>query len=99
MDLVPVTGMDLVPVTGVSPQYTRTGVSPQYTRTGVSPQMCTFGRHFAVLTINEGQGHIRDQLFLVREGCQIWKSQEFKVVTLRPGFETGSMTGLISTFR
>ena len=53
-------------------------------------------RHFAVLTVNGRQGHIQDHLFLVREGTRIWESWFFKVVTLAPVFETGSMPGLMT---
>ena len=56
----------------------------------------TFWRHFAVLTINTAVGHIRDHLFLGREGTARWKSWKFKVVHFGGGFETGSMTGLMT---
>ena len=62
-------------------------------------QVCTFGRHFAVLTINLALGHSWDHLFLVREGWPKWKSGKFKVVILGSVFETGTMTGLMTTFQ
>ena len=63
------------------------------------PSWCTFWRHFAVLTINLAQGQNWDHLFLVREGTAKWKSWKFKVMLLRPVFETGSMAGLMTDFR
>ena len=56
-------------------------------------------RHFAVLTINVAVSLFWDHLFLGREGCDIWKSWKFKVMTLRPLFEIGSMAGLMKLFR
>ena len=61
--------------------------------------LCTFWRHFAVLTLIYGLGHIWDHLFLAREGWAYWKSQEFKVVTFERVLEIGSMAGLITLFR
>ena len=60
---------------------------------------CAFWRHFAVLTINTEGGQKQDHLFLVREGGLIWKSWKFKVMVSEAGFETGSMPGLMATFR
>ena len=59
----------------------------------------TFWRHFAVLTLNMGQGQKQDHLFLVREGQRIWKSWKFKVVLFHRLFETGTMTGLMTIFQ
>ena len=56
-------------------------------------------RHFAVLTNKPVRGQKRDHLFLRREGWRIWKSWKFKVVYLGTVFETGTMTGLMTTFR
>ena len=58
-----------------------------------------FWRHFAVLTIYTGVSLFWDHLFLPREGYGIWKSWKFKVMTLRPVFEIGSMPGLMTDFR
>ena len=64
----------------------------------VDTHLVTFWRHFAVLTSFSGLGHIRDHLFLGREGAHIWKSWKFKVVVLSSVFETGSMPGLMTKF-
>ena len=61
--------------------------------------LVVFWCHFAVLTINTRVSHIRDHLFLVREGCNKWKSWNSRSCILEPLFETGSMPGLIRTFR
>ena len=65
----------------------------------VRAHMVTFWRHFAVLTVLSREGHIEDHLFLVREGWLYLKIWKFKVMTLRPVFESGTMTGLMTTFR
>ena len=51
-------------------------------------------RHFAILTIFGGRTHIRDHLFLVREGWPKSVFRKFKVVTFDRVFEIGSMAGL-----
>ena len=55
-------------------------------------------RHFAVLTVKPLLGHIRDHLFLGREGYRIWKSWKFKDVYSGGFFETGSMPGLMTFY-
>ena len=72
-------------------------------RGGIAPStcgpVCTFWRHFAVLTVYWVQHQKQDHLFLVREGWDISKSWKFKVVISEPVLRTGSMPGLIELFR